>query len=327
MSTKQLNWQKVKGGEYFARVGSLWLSEEDIDCYSKNSWEQYELYINKERAGKWYISAEAHSDQDFEQVFFPTLKEAQEALQDLAENILHCYQEQMAEDDEASRQAETEVFQETGKISQDYIDICSELMKESVEQSVESLKSFLEVEPNDNPPPVNPEIDTPDFDEPDFDHEPSEIDHPDYLEVYPDYMGVDSEIDSNEYLSEPMSDKDWHIVRNTWFEADNPEATIIESHYDRELDVLIVFGVSFGDLKDTYCIWKYINYRTDVIFVGRKEALYQRYKKYCDELLIDVDTGFVIPAQTNLHLREYLERLEPDGRMILKTQLNLFGEG
>ena len=146
----KLNWQKVKGGEYFARVGSLWLSEEEIDCYPRNSWEQYELYINKERAGKWYISAEDHSDQDFEQVEFPTLKEAKEALQDVAENILHCYQEQMAEQDETTRLAETEVFQESGKISQDYIDICSELMKESVDASVEQLKSVLEVEPVDS---------------------------------------------------------------------------------------------------------------------------------------------------------------------------------
>lgn len=132
--------------------------------------------------------------------------------------------------------------------------------------------------------------------------------------------------DTSEHLEEPMTDKDWHIVRNTWFEADNPDVTIIESHFNRDLDILIVFGVPpFGDVKDNYCIWKYTNCCTDLIFVGRKEALYQRYKKYCDELKNDdKNTSFVTP--TNEHLREYIDRLEKDGRYFPKKQLSFFGE-
>lgn len=39
------------------------------------------------------------------------------------------------------------------------------------------------------------------------------------------------------------------------------------------------------------------------------------------------DTGFVIPPQTNHYLREYIDRLEPDGRYFPKKQLSIFGEG
>ena len=171
------------------------------------------------------------------------------------------------------------------------------------------------VEPNETPtnnptPVVYPEIDNPDFD-----GYPQEVDYPDYDTDY-GFMGVDSEIDRVNF----------HLLRNNLFEHDNKDCTILESTYYQDLDTLIVFGVPpFGDL-DSYCIWQYKDYCTDLKFVGKKEVLYQRYKTYCLEVRtgdIYTDTGFVV-LSTN-PIKEYLDRLEPDGRYFPKKQLNFFG--
>ena len=193
--------------------------------------------------------------------------------------------------------------------------------------------SLAKEKPVETPSPiVYPEIDTPD---PDFDYDT------DYglcseSVFVANVRSVDSEISNdkdssyfNNSVDSEIDRVDFHLLRNNLFEHDNKDYTILESTYYQDLDILIVFGVPpFGDLKDNYCIWLYKDYCTDLKFVGRKEALYQRYKKYCLEVRVDdslKNTGFVIPS-TNPYIREWIDRLEPDGRYFPKKQLSLFGE-
>ena len=163
-------------------------------------------------------------------------------------------------------------------------------------------------------PVVYPEIDT-DIDQPDFDGYPQEIDYPDYGEDY-GFMGVYSEIDR----------VDFHLLRNSLFKHDNKDCTILESTYYQDLDILVVFGLPpFGE-KETYCIWQFKDYCTDLLFVGKKDQVYQKYKPYCGQVRREKvlqNTGFMIPVKE--HLREYRDRLEPDGRYFPKKQLNIFG--
>lgn len=121
---------------------------------------------------------------------------------------------------------------------------------------------------------------------------------------------------------------DFHLLRNNLFQSENKHCEIIESTYLDDLDILIIFGTPpGGELKDNYCIWQYKDYCTGLKFVGKKDVLFLRYKKYCTEVRIEKtlhNTGFEIPS--NDYLKFYKDRLESDGSYHPKKQLNIFGE-
>lgn len=209
-------------------------------------------------------------------------------------------------------------------------------------------------EPNDNPPPVNPEIDSPDY-EPDY---PQEIDYPDYdsdygyfdenRDCYWNTEAVDSEIDPQLYnhdIAQPIG-----IVEDQQLTSNSVEDQIIQNNsVDSEIDSTdfdfeVIIAETRKDIAESKFLDKFAYYM-DLLKVSRYELdsfldyefdfnnpenleikvldtkVFERlFELYCP------DTGFVIPAQTNLHLREYLDRLELDGRYLPKKQLNLFGE-
>lgn len=211
-------------------------------------------------------------------------------------------------------------------------------------------------QPTNNPIPVYP--DHTDSDNPDFDHAPVEIDSPDYMTIeemreftqrsklcredYSKYLVVYPETDSQEshdhdikkdfesitdddsdYLLKPLTTKEWQLLRNHFFEVDNPHDTILESTYFPDSDKLVVFGVPpRGDLLNQYCLWQYENGITNLITIGKKEAVKQRYEDYCK----DEKAFFILPKPTTPYLEEFKTRLEPDGRYFPKKQLSLFGE-
>lgn len=103
----KLNWTKIKSGSYTAQLGSLYVAQEDLVNYPKSTSEQYSYTIAKE-GSKWNVWADDHSESDFDQNGFKTLKEAQVYIQDHAEWYLECLQETMAEIDAQDNLAEIE---------------------------------------------------------------------------------------------------------------------------------------------------------------------------------------------------------------------------
>lgn len=93
-----LNWTKIQAGKYTAQVGSLYLTQEALNDYAKGTYEQYSYTISKE-GSKWVVWADDHSESDFDENNFKTLKDAQTYVQDHAEHLLECWQEMWAEDD------------------------------------------------------------------------------------------------------------------------------------------------------------------------------------------------------------------------------------
>lgn len=200
-----------------------------------------------------------------------------------------------------------------------------------------------EEKPVETPSPiVYPEIDTP---EPDFEGYPQEIDYPDYGEDYglcselmigadeqmigANDQSVDFEIDSKELTSnsvesqitENINDKFSSIVSEV--RKDIAENKFLEKflHY---MDLLKVDRENFED---------FLIYDLSILDKGFFDPLTMDYQvndaKVFDRLfeLYCPLEAFVIPPKTNLHVKEWLDRLEPDGRYFPKKQLTLFGDG
>lgn len=173
--------------------------------------------------------------------------------------------------------------------------------------------AIYSVEPNetpndDNPSPVvYPEIDSPDFDD------------PDYLEVYPDYMGVYSEIDSNDQSNDQSVDS----------EIDNFELIVWEVRQDIASGQFLDKFLYYMDLLKVtrYELDSFLDYEFDFnnpenfeIKVKDAQVFDRLFALYCP------DDAFVIPPKTNHHVKQWLDRLDKDGRYFPKKQLNIFGE-
>jgi hypothetical protein len=196
-----------------------------------------------------------------------------------------------------------------------------------------------EEKPIDNPSPVvYPETD---IDDPDF---PVEIDYPDYDQDY-GLTSVDLETDtiSSEHL-DFMTDEEMKkfTERSKLCRENYSKYLEVYPENDPHLDFDSIVLEVRQDIAEGKFLDKFLHYM-ELLKVNRYELddfiaydlieddfKYQiNHGKVFDRLfeLYCPDNGFVIPPQTNHHLREYIDRLEPDGRYFPKKQLTLFGGG
>ena len=179
-----------------------------------------------------------------------------------------------------------------------------------------------EEKPEPTPSVVYPEIDTPDFDY------PVEIDYPDYDTDYglcsesmfgandqSNDQSVDLEIDSLDFES---------IVDEVKKDIASQKFLDKSQHY---MELLKVDRQEFDD----YLIYEFD--AEELIGTDDEELIFDMDVKVDEVRVFDrlfslycQDNAFVIPAKTNHHLRQWLDRLDKDYRYFPKKQLNIFGE-
>lgn len=164
---------------------------------------------------------------------------------------------------------------------------------------------------NEPGPETNPDTST----EPDFDDYPVEIDYPDYDQDYGVMASVDFETDSNDFES---------IVREVREDIANDNFLCRVPYY---MELLKVDRAEF----DEFINYEFTHQEMEEMIESGDEPLWEMEVKVNEvkvfERLFSLycqDKGFVIPAQTNHHLREYIDRLDKDYRYFPKKQLSLF---
>lgn len=169
-------------------------------------------------------------------------------------------------------------------------------------------------------PEVYPEVDCPDF-EPD---RPVENEQSQYRDTFDN-----NNIHDHDYLDSNSTDTlDFNSIVHE-VKTDIAKQVFLEK-IEYYLDLLKVSRQEFDD----YVICEFTTEEMEeMIDSGDDEPIYDMDVKVDEIKVFDrlfalycPDTAFVIPPKTNHYLREYIDRLDKDGRYFPKKQLSLFGE-
>lgn len=116
-----------------------------------------------------------------------------------------------------------------------------------------------------------------------------------------------------------LSEEDNHLLFRSFFQTDNPHESIIASKFFKITKTLIVFGFSpLGNFYNKYSLWNYEDRRTNLIEIGKKEKIKKTYEEF-DKYFVKIQ-----PRKIPSYLLEYKDKLNSDGNLIIKPQLNLF---